>query len=77
MPFSNRWFPPKVVRIWGEINEFERMGLVSEYFLRSGKFNGIETCSMRGLPRPEDDRYFPQFMTSDPVYAVWGKNVVD
>jgi hypothetical protein len=77
MTFSNRWFPPKVVRIWGEINEFERMGLVSEYFLRSGKFNGIETCSMRGLPRPEDDRYFPQFMTSDPVYAVWGKNVVD
>jgi hypothetical protein len=77
MTFSNRWFPPKVVRIWSGIHDFERMGLVTEYFLRSGKFEGIETYSMRGLPRPEDDHYFPQHMTSDPVYAVWGKKVMD
>jgi SAM-dependent methyltransferase len=77
MTLSNRWFPPKAIRIWSEIHEFERMGLVIEYFLRSGKFNDIGTYSMRGLPRPEDDPYFPQLMTADPVYAVWGKKVVD
>lgn len=71
--FSNRWFPPKVVRIWTEIHEFERVGLVTEYFLRSGKFMKIGTYSMRGLPRPEDDRHYPGIMVSDPVFAVWGQ----
>ena len=77
MTFSNRWFPHKAIRIWKELHEFERMGLVIEYFLRSRKFNNIGTYSMRGLLRPEDDQYFPQLMTADPVYAVWGKKVVD
>lgn len=70
--FSNRWFPPKVTRIWREIHEFERMGLVSEYFLESGRYDNIGTCSMRGLARPADDRHYPAFPESDPVYAVWG-----
>lgn len=77
MTFSNRWFPPKAIRIWKDIHEFERMGLVIEYFLRSGKFNNIGTYSMRGLPRPEDNQYFPRLITADQVYAVWGKKVVD
>ncbi len=71
--FSNRWFPPKVVRIWEEIHEFERMGLVLEYFLRAGGFGNLETWSMRGLPRPADDKYAAQLAFSDPVYAVWGE----
>ena len=71
--FSNRWFPPKVVRVWEEAHEFERMGLVLEYFLRSGLYVGLETFSLRGLPRPEDDRYAGQLSHSDPVYAVWGQ----
>ncbi len=73
MTFSNRWFPPKVVRIWTELHEFERLGLVSEYFLRSSRFREVETFSMRGLTRPENDPYFPRLITSDPVYAVWAK----
>ena len=71
--FSNRWFPPKVTRLWTELHEFERMGLVSEYFLQSKRFTGINTYSMRGLPRPVDDKYYPEFRLSDPVYAVWGR----
>ncbi|MCK7466732.1 MAG: hypothetical protein MZU91_00340 [Desulfosudis oleivorans] len=71
--FSHRWFPPKVIRIWEELHEFERMGMVAEYFLQSGLFDGIETFSMRGLPRPENDRYYPGVMVSDPVCAVWGR----
>ena len=71
--FSNRWFPPKVIRIWEQIHEFERIGLVMEYFLRSGMFDDLETYSMRGLPRPRDDKYANELPFSDPVYAVWGK----
>ncbi len=58
--FSNRWFPPKVVRVWEGIHEFERMGLVLEYFLLAGGFSNLETWSLRGLPRPLDDKYAGQ-----------------
>jgi SAM-dependent methyltransferase len=71
--FSNRWFPAKAIRIWRELHEFERMGLVLEYFLRTGRFKDLQTYSIRGLPRPHDDKYFPEFVFSDPVYAVWGR----
>jgi SAM-dependent methyltransferase len=70
--FSHRWFPPKVVKIWTELHEFERVGLVLDYFLRSGAFGNLKTFSSRGWPRPEDDRYSPQRRFSDPIYAVWG-----
>ncbi len=70
--FSNRWFPPKVVRIWEQIHEFERVGLVMEYFLNSGVFNDLGTYSMRGLPRPREDKYAAELPFSDPVFAVWG-----
>ena len=73
--FSNRWFPPKAINIWSELHEFERMGLVLEFFLKSGKYNNLQTYSMRGLPRPADDRYSSQIPFSDPVYAVWGTTV--
>jgi len=70
--FSNRWFPPKAIRIWKGLHEFERMGLVSEYFLKSKKFKDIHTWSMRGKPRPFDDKYFGlNMMLSDPMYMVW------
>jgi len=71
--FSHRWFPPKVVRIWPELHEFERVGLVLEYFLRSRAFGNLQTFSSRGWPRPAGDRYFPQIRLADPVYAVWGE----
>lgn len=71
--FSNRWFPPKVIRVWTEVMEWERPGLVLEYFLRSGSYDHLHTLSARGWPRPVTDRYFPQVPLSDPVYAVWGQ----
>ena len=70
--FSNRWFPPKVIAIWEQIHEYERMGLVLEYFLRSDEFDDLGTYSMRGLPRPRNDKYAGELALSDPVYAVWG-----
>jgi ubiquinone/menaquinone biosynthesis C-methylase UbiE len=70
--FSNRWFPPKAISIWSELHEFERMGLVLEFFLKSGHYKNLQTHSMRGLPRPADDKYVSQILFSDPVSAVWG-----
>ena len=71
--FSNRWFPPKAIKIWEELHDFERMGLVSEYFMRSDGFTSLHTYSIRGLPRPHRDKYYPDLLYSDPVYAVWGQ----
>jgi ubiquinone/menaquinone biosynthesis C-methylase UbiE len=74
--FSNRWFPPKAIKLWTELHEFERMGLVLEYFHRSGKFNNLQTFSTRGWDRPETDKYYPDMPQSDPVFAVWGQKAV-
>ena len=73
--FSNRWFPPKAVYVWTELHEFERVGLVLDYFLKSGSFEDLHTYSDRGRIRPFDreDRYFGKIPFSDPVYAVWGR----
>jgi FKBP-type peptidyl-prolyl cis-trans isomerase 2 len=70
--FSNRWFSPKVIQVWEQIHEFERVGLVMEYFIRNGGFDNLNTYSTRGLPRPKDDKYAAEQPLSDPVYAVWG-----
>lgn len=73
LTFSERWFPPKVVRVWIELHPFERLALVLDYFRRSGAFIDLHTESIRGLPRPADDQYADRFALSDPVYAVWGR----
>jgi SAM-dependent methyltransferase len=72
--FSNRWFPEKNIRIWENLHDFERLGLVTEYFLKSGLYKEISTISSRGYPRPYDDDHFPQLLVSDPLYAVIGRN---
>ncbi|UCD88422.1 MAG: hypothetical protein JSV01_07205 [Desulfobacterales bacterium] len=56
-----------------ELSELERMGVVIEYFFRSGAYKNLETYSARGWPRPVTDRYYPEMTTADPVYAVWGQ----
>jgi len=71
--FSNRWFPTKAIKIWPKLHEFERLGMVLEYFLRAEGFRNLQTYSIRGLPRPHDDKYYPDLLYSDPVYAVWGQ----
>ena len=71
--FSNRRFPPKTINIWEELHDFERMGLVLEYFIENKAFKNLQTYSLRGLPRPYNDKYFPEKRYSDPIYAVWGR----
>jgi len=73
MCFSNRFFPPKAVRIWTEMHDFEKLGLVLDYFLETSRYNDLGTLSLRGWPRPEDDRHYGEYPASDPVYGVWGR----
>jgi len=75
--FSNRWFPTKAIQLWEGIHEFERPGLILEYFLAAGGFIELETFSLRGLPRPANDKYADQMALSDPIYAVWGRRSAD
>jgi SAM-dependent methyltransferase len=69
--FSNRWFPGKAINLWVDLHEFERLGLVSEYFLQAGGFEDLHTLSQRGLPRPLDDPHYGKSPYADPLYAVW------
>lgn len=69
--FSDRWFPPKAIRIWADLHAFERLGLVADLFAQSGGFDGITTLSHRGHPRPQDDPHQDLWL-SDPVFMVWG-----
>ena len=71
--FSERWFPPKVVALWRDLHPFERVRLVLEYFRTTTQFDKLRTESVRGLLRPESDKYASLIPLSDPVYAVWGK----
>lgn len=70
--FSNRWFPTKAIQIWSELHEFERMGLVLEWFHAAGGYRDLGTWSLRGLRRPANDAYAARLPFADPVYAVWG-----
>jgi SAM-dependent methyltransferase len=71
--FSNRWFPPKVVALWEELHDYERPAYVLETLAATGRFQSLETFSMRGDPRPTDDPHFPGQMNADPIFAVWGR----
>jgi SAM-dependent methyltransferase len=69
---SNRWFPPKVTRLWQELHEFERMGFILDTMLSTGILTNLETVSIRNWWRPEDDPHTDKTWISDPVYVVSG-----
>ncbi len=69
--FSERWFPPKAVLPWPPLNSFVRQTWVLRHLQRAG-FKNLHTESLRGYPRPPDDKYIRQTQLADPLYAVWG-----
>ncbi len=71
--FSERWFPPKVITLWTELHPFERLGYVLETFRQCGGFQDLNTESVRGFLRPDDDKYRGMTPYADPVYAVWAR----
>ncbi|WP_294348326.1 methyltransferase domain-containing protein [Prosthecochloris sp.] len=70
--FSDRWFPGKQILPWSELHGFERMGLVLDFFLTTGRFENLHTETVRGYLRSSGDRYGTRTAFSDPVFAVWG-----
>jgi SAM-dependent methyltransferase len=68
---SNRYFPPKVIKLWTELHPMERMAWVGTLIKRAG-FKKVETYVERGLKRPKDDRYADRLPESDPLFATWG-----
>lgn len=70
--FSDRWFPTKAIRLWGELHPFERGAFVLNLFQQAG-FTDLHTESLRGLARPADDKYSAQRDYADPLFAVWGR----
>lgn len=70
--FSNRWFPTKAIRVWSDLHEFERVGMVIQWLQQAG-FGKLASYSAKGWPRPSDDHYAANSSISDPIYAVWGK----
>lgn len=73
LSFSNRYFPPKVIKIWIDLHEFERMGYVLELLRKAGGFKNFRTYSYRGFRRPYDDKYFGCTILSDPLYVVYAE----
>lgn len=69
--FSERWFPPKAVNPWPTLHPFARVAWVLRHLQRAG-FTELHAESLRGLPRPADDKYIRQTPFADPLYAVWG-----
>lgn len=69
--FSDRWFPPKAIQVWRQLHPFERLGMVL-WLMRQAGFTAVHTETLRGLRRPEDDKYAQQRDYSDPLFAVWG-----
>lgn len=71
--FSNRFFPQKVVKIWRESSEEERLILVEDYFNLAGGFHGPRIWISKGGSRPKDDQYFKFGIPGDPVFAVFAE----
>jgi len=69
--FSDRWFPGKEISPWPDLHRFERLGLVLDYYLKTGKFENIHTESILGLPRPLSDKHIAKSYISDPIFSVW------
>jgi SAM-dependent methyltransferase len=75
--FSNRFFPEKVVAIWREANEDQRVELVREFFELAGGFEKPRVVVRRGQSRPADDKYAGVAPAGDPVFAVFADRVGD
>ena len=68
--FSDRWFPPKVIAIWQQLHPFERLGMVLHWLLKTARLNDIKTETVRGLLRPQDDKYADKMLFADPLFVL-------
>ena len=71
--FSNRYFPEKVVKIWHESSDQERILIVEDYFQATDLYTESNLWISQGKPRPAGDKYGGLGLPSDPVYAIWAE----
>lgn len=69
--FSDRWFPPKAIRLWAELHPFERLAFVADLFRQAGGFTAVATESLIGLTH--DDAEPHRRPQADPLYLVWAR----
>jgi hypothetical protein len=70
--FSDRWFPPKAIRLWSELHPFERMAFVADLLRRSGMFGNIQSKSLQGRPAPLGNWRPQRRPHADPLFVVTG-----
>ena len=73
--FSNRFFEPKVIKLWRDFSEMERQLLVEDYFNATTALGPHRIYVSRGQPRPADDRYAGLGLPSDPITALYAEKV--
>jgi len=69
---SDRWFNGKEILIWSDLHAFERLGFVLDLYLKCGNFKNLKTETIRGFPRPYNDKHIKLKTISDPIFAVSG-----
>ncbi len=69
--FSDRFFPPKAVKVWRQASEPERVFIVEDYFAAAELFDRPRVFVVKGRPRPAEDPYLTVRRESDPIYAVY------
>ena len=68
--FSDRYVADKAIRVWTEIQPFERTGLILSLLREDTGFADFVAMSQRGLPRPAHDELAASRPQSDPVFVV-------
>lgn len=70
--FSDRYFPPKAIRLWQLLHPAERLCWLAGLMAAAG-FEDLRTVMERGLARDPDDHYRGRLPAMDPLLAVWGR----
>jgi SAM-dependent methyltransferase len=73
--FSDRFYKQKAIGLWADLHEFERMGIVLEYFRQSKQFSELYSESIRGLIRHDDDPFKNKTVHSCPMFMLSGKKI--
>ena len=69
---SNRYQQEKVTQLWQDLHEQERVGFVLELMKKAG-FDNLNSWSLNGLYRPDDDPRIKQSVFADPISVIWGQ----
>lgn len=69
--FSDRYHPEKVIKLWQETSDRERLEYIQSMFEKSALFTSPQTFISRGKPRLKDSRNSHLHCPSDPIYAVY------